>query len=171
MRQTKTGVVGSERTLIGLVAVAALAAPAWAYINGGDFHDTLKNFEKSLETGGWAASFGGAIPADREEVAGMLARALRGLPAKDAARIPVEAKREVARIAREAIQNAASNKRQVIEQGRAGPLQYAVGVYHFESYWETNYGGKREVHARRSGQVPFVALKVVPAKDRAGQRP
>jgi hypothetical protein len=46
-----------------------------------------------------------------------------------------------------------------------GSLKYQVGVLTFETYWETNYGGKRQIHARRSGLAPFVALKIVDGKD------
>ena len=53
----------------------------------------------------------------------------------------------------------------------SGVLRYQVGAYAFEEYWETNYGGKREIHARRTGLVPFVALKVVHARDRAKPQP
>src|SRR5439155_4041586 len=79
-------------------------------------------------------------------------------------------KRAVARFTREAIQLAASNNQQTTKEGQIGSLGYQVGVYYFESYWETNYGGKREIHARRSGRVPFVALKIVDGEHKAKSR-
>jgi hypothetical protein len=152
------------------VMVGALVPAALAYINGGDFHSTLTTFEKSLKGNGWGVSFGAALPAngDANQLVG---RALQSLPETDTGAISVEAKREVARLTREAIQHAVKNKQQTIKKGQTGSLQYQVGVYEFESYWETNYGGKREIHARRTGLVPFVALKVVDTKDRPRQQP
>jgi hypothetical protein len=170
MRQAKSGMRLSTRAFIGLVMVVALVAPAWAYINGGDFHTTLRTFEKSLKATGWGVSFGTPIPAERDDVNQLVARALQSLPETDRGTISVEAKREVARLTREAIQHAVKNKQQTIKKGQTGSLQYQVGVYEFESYWETNYGGKREIHARRTGLVPFVALKVVDRTDRPGQQ-
>ena len=165
MRQLNSCPVLRKRSVLGLLLVAALGLPAWAYVNGGDYHDTLKTFEKSLKGRGWGVSFGAAIPADRDDVNQLVGRALQSLPEKDASKISVEAKREVARFTREAIQLAASNNQQTTKEGQIGSLRYQVGVYYFESYWETNYGGKREIHARRTGRVPFVALKIVDAKD------
>jgi hypothetical protein len=171
MRHAKSGLRLSARTFLGVVLVGALVAPAWGYINGGDFHSTLKTFENSLKDKGWSVSFGAAIPADRDDVNQLVGRALKALPEKDASKVSVEAKREVARLAREAIQQAASKKEQTIKEGQTGSLRYQVGVYHYESYWETNYGGKREIHERRSRRAPFVALRIVDAKEPAQQQP
>ncbi len=165
MRQTKSGPGLGKRAFLGVLAAAALVPPAWAYINGGDYHDTLKTFEKRLKANGWGVSFSAALSADRDAVNQLVGRALEALPEKDAGKIPVETKREVARLTREAIQLAASNNQQTTKEGQVGSVRYQVGVYDFESFWETNYGGKREIHARRSGRVPFVALKIVDAKE------
>src|SRR5436305_649407 len=112
----------------------------------------------------------GRSPAERERLKRMVGRALQALLKKDAGKISVEAKREIARLTREAIQLAASNNHQTTKEGQLGSLRYQVGVYYFESYWETNYGGKREIHARRSGRVPFVALKIVDREHKAKSR-
>ena len=172
------------RAFIGLLAVAVLGPSAWAYVNGGDYHSTLKTFERKLKTKGWGVSFATPLPADtggarfvakgvkadpdnpeyQRYVNQLIERALKSLPAKDADRISAAAKREVARLAQQAILDAAADNREVIAQGRTGSVKYRVGVGEFESWWETNYGGKHEIHARQTGLVPFVALKVVDAE-------
>jgi len=171
MRQAKSGRVPRGRGLLGLVALAALVPPAWAYVNGGDYHNTLRDYEKRLKAGGWGVSSAESVwglPAVNQ----LVGRALQALPEKDAGRVPVEAKREVARLTEEAIQTARVNKQQVIKEGQAGLLRYRVGAYAFESYWETNYRGEgRRIHDRRTGLAPFVALKVVDAKGPDRPRP
>src|SRR5437868_2918574 len=154
MRQAKYGRWLSKQSFLGLLMATALGPPAWAYVNyvnGGDYHDTFKDYEKSLKSRGWGVSSGAAITADRDAVNQMVGRALQALPEKDAGKISVEVKREIARLTREAMQLAASNNQQTTKEGQLGSLRYQVGVYNFESYWETNYGGKREIHARRTG--------------------
>jgi hypothetical protein len=84
---------------------------------------------------------------------------LQSLANQGADQIPLEVKQEVSLLAQQAIRQAVSSGAQSIKQGQAGSLQYQVGACAFESYWETNYGGKREIHAKRSGLAPFVALK------------
>jgi hypothetical protein len=170
------------RVCIGLIAALLLAPPAWTYINGGDFHTTHRDGEKKLKSEGW--SVGSAVPevgtrgplfvpADgpdgpdyQQWVNQFVGRAVKDLPAKEADAVTAEVKREIARVAREAIGRAVSGKKAVLEKGEAGSLRYQVGAYEYESYWETNYGGKREIHAKRSGVVPFVAVKVAGAADR-----
>jgi hypothetical protein len=162
MRQAKTKLGLSECALIGLVAAALLAPPAWAYVNGGDFHTTRKNYETWLRFTGWKVSCADPAPADYD-VNQLVGRAVKALPEKEADKVSVEAKREVARVAQAAIRDAVWGRRQVVKEGRTGLLKYRVGAYTFESYWETNYGGKREIHERRTGVVPFVAVRVVDA--------
>jgi hypothetical protein len=170
MRQAKSKLGLSERALIGLVAAAALAPPAWAYVNGGDFHTTRKNYETRLRFTGWRVSCADPAPADYD-VNQLVGRAVKSLPEKEADKVPVEVKREVARVARAAIREAVWGRRQVIKEGQTGLLKYQVGAYAFESYWETNYGGKREIHARQTGLVPFVAVRVVNAEEQAKPQP
>jgi hypothetical protein len=184
---------------LGLVTAAVCAAgvvdlvpSAGAYVNGGVFHSTLKDYEKRLKTNGWGVSFAAPLAADCDRtkvvaegvkvappdnaryqryVNQLVGRALKALPAKDAARISTRAKREVARLTRAALQKGVANKEQVIQKGQTGALQYRVGAYGFETWWETNYGGKRETHEKRAGLAPFVALKVVAAKGQTRQQP
>lgn len=75
MRQTTFGSALYKGLFFGLAAIAALAPPAWAYVNGGDYYS---------------------------------------------------------------IRQAVATKEQSVKQGQAGPLQYQVGTFAFESYWETN---------------------------------
>lgn len=170
------------RIVAGLAVIAALAPSAWGYINGGDFHNSLDREKKTLQAEGWGVSFGAGVSGDPRAARGLafvplddpehqqyvnqlVGQALQVLPKDEAAKISVEAKREIASLTREAIQKALADKRQVVKKGNTGSLEYQVGVFAFESYWETNYGGKREIHARRSGLAPFVALKLVTTKD------
>jgi hypothetical protein len=168
------------------MVIACLAVPAWGYINGGDYHDTFKDFQKGLKTWGWATQAGPRLlgdchrntevakgvtstPPDNEDyqkyVNRLVGLALRELPEKDRDAIPLEAKREVARLAREAIHDAMSKNEQVISKGQTGTLRYQVGVYRYEHWWETNYTGEgRRIHARGVGMAPFIALKFDPKK-------
>src|SRR4051794_31571031 len=115
-----------RRVLVGLATIAVLAPPAGAYINGGDYHNTLDGYQKSLKAEGWGVSVGGPmsghaprgvvglafVPPDSPEhqryVYQLVGRALRALPRKDASKVSAEAKREVARLTREAILQAAA---------------------------------------------------------------
>lgn len=184
MRQMNCGFASG---FLGLLLIAVGGPAIWGYVNGGDYHSTLKTFANGLKSEGWSASFGTYLPADgarTKEVAEgvktdppdnpayqrhinlLLGEALQSNPVKkEADKIPAETKREVARLAREAIRSALARKEAVIKKGQIGTLHYQVGACAFESYWETNYGGKRQTHARRNGLAPFIALKVVPAKE------
>src|SRR5215467_7636351 len=104
MREAKSGLSLSTRAFISLVIIGALAPAALAYINGGDFHTTLRTFEKSLKGNGWGVSFGAEIPANRDDVNQLVIRALQSLPEMDRGTISVEVKREIARLTGEAIQ-------------------------------------------------------------------
>jgi hypothetical protein len=186
MRHTNSEPDLSVRLLTGLIAAIAVAAPARAYVNGGDFHSAQRTFANRLRSDGWSAHFAGPLPRDcrdtrevaadvrvapaenadfRRYVNQVVGQALQALPDKEAG-VPLEDKREVARLAREAIRKAVMSGEEVTREGRVGDLQFQVGVRAFESYWETNYGGKREIHARTTNRVPFVALKLAPAREK-----
>jgi hypothetical protein len=174
------------------VTLAALGPSAWAYVNGGDFHSTAGIDVKRLQRDGWGVITGAPLPSDCDRtkevfaavtvgppesadyqrwVNRLVGRAVQALPEAEADKVSPEAKREAARLAREAIREAVVSKRQIIRRGHCGAVQYQAGVYAFESYWETNYDGKREVHAHRSGLVPYVAVRVVETKDPPPARP
>jgi hypothetical protein len=186
MRYTISGPGLSVLWIAFLTSAIAGVVPARAYVNGGDFHSAQKTFANRLHSDGWATHFAAALPRDcrdtreaaadvrvvpaenaefRNYVNQMVGKAIQALP-DQAAGVPLEDKREVARLAREAIRKAVMSGEEVTKEGRVGDLQYQVGVRAFESYWETNYGGKREIHARTINRVPFVALKLVPAREK-----
>jgi hypothetical protein len=171
-----------RRCLIGLVGLAVLVPAAGAYVNGGDYYDTQRSYEKRLKAKGWAVDFGSALGADcakSKEVADgvkvtpvnnakfqkyvnqLIGKALKALPEKDVDKITTETKREVARLARRAIKKAVIKNEQVLSRGQVGSLEYQVGVLHYKKWWETNYPREgRRIHARQEGLVPTVALKV-----------
>jgi hypothetical protein len=174
------------KCLIGLAGAAALVPAAWAYVNGGDFRSTLRDFEKDLKAKGWAVSIAAPLPAGwevtgkvekgvkvspadkdyRHYLGQLVGRALQALPEKDAAGVTAETRRELARRAGEVIADVVgSTGKPQTKEGQAGPLEYQVGVVGYESYWETNYHHKREIHERRTGLVPFVAVRVRDARD------
>lgn len=187
MRQQTFGRRLSKRIIAGLAALAALAPVAWGYINGGDYHNTFANYTRDLKAKGWGVGFGATMSGDRPRGDGGLAfvppdnpehqryinqlvgQALQVLPEKGADRVSAEAKREVARLTREAIQDAVNKKGQAIKTGQTGSLHYTVGAFAYSAYWETNYGKKRELHEQRSGLIPFVALKLVNAEGQPKQ--
>src|SRR5207249_362173 len=100
-----------------------------------------------MKATGWAISRN--EPLAKGDVNLLVGEAVRDLPDKEADTISVEVKREIARLAREAIQAANSSGKEFIKKGRMGSVRYQVGACEFETYWETNYGGKRETHERR----------------------
>ena len=183
MTQLKYRPVIGRRPFLALLLVWAVLVPcARSYINGGDFHSTLRNFEKSLKASGWSTHFGTPFPPDCDQTGQVTAsvkvvppgnpeyhqwvneqvgRAIQSLPEKHRDRIDIETRREIASLAREAIEQGVAKKQHLIKKALTGPVQYQVGVFEFESYWETNYGGKRKIHAKRTGLVPIVALRVV----------
>jgi hypothetical protein len=140
----------------GLLLLALVPA-AWAYINGGDFHDTRKAFLNNMEASGWAVSNGEQA---KGEVNLLVGEALRVLPEREAGKISLEVKREIARLARDAIQEAKSWRKETIKTGQIGSVYYRVGAFRYETYWETNYPREgRRTYDRRTGLEPFVALK------------
>ena len=170
MNRTKSPSLSRARIFLGLLAAVALGPPAWAYVNGGDHHSTLHDYENKLRDQGWAVYVGEALPAkdskamvndDFERLVNrMVGRTLRHLPEDKVDKIPLADKREVARIARETLRDIVQSNGKNTKEGQIGSLKYQVGVYSYETWWETNYGGKRRTHERRSHQASFVALKI-----------
>jgi hypothetical protein len=56
MRHAKSKPTSSKYALVGLAAAVLPAAPAWAYVNGGDFHTTRHQYENRLRSAGWMVS-------------------------------------------------------------------------------------------------------------------
>jgi hypothetical protein len=185
MAEKRSGHPGVVRASLSLVVIAALAAPALAYVNGGDYHNTLRDYQSRLKSEGWGVSVwehtwqkvdGINIselattnpptdPKFEEFVNQLLGRALRELPEKDRASIPLDVKREVARRARDVLHSGISRDAWTIKSGQVGQVRYRIGMYKFEQWWETNYNGEgRRIHAKSTGLAPFIALKVEPEK-------
>lgn len=87
---------------LALCATAALAAPALAYVNGGDYHDTGKVKKKALTDKGYVVATGYhvgerkelRIAAKNDEALNrIVGEALKALPEKEAEKIPLENKR------------------------------------------------------------------------------
>jgi hypothetical protein len=182
MLLTKAKSSWQARCSIGLMALAVLVPAAGAYVNGGDYYDTQRSYEKRLKAKGWAVHFGTALGAEcakSKEVADgvkvtpvnnakyqkyvnqLIGKALKALPEKEVDKISTETKREVARLARRAIKTGVLKNQQFLKRGQVGSLEYQVGVLHYKKWWETNYPGEgRRIHARQEGLVPTVALKI-----------
>jgi hypothetical protein len=171
-----------KRATLVLLTLVVLAPAVCAYVNGGVRVDTLGDLKKQLRSRGWGVHHATPIHDDcfargeiiagvrvnppinadyRDHVNELIGKALQGVPAKELEKVTPESKREVARLARLAIRDAVLEKKEVLTTGQTGPLRYHVGVFRFDAYWETNYDRKREIHARKSGLVPLIALKVV----------
>jgi uncharacterized protein (TIGR03000 family) len=151
--------------ILASVAVVIPVPPVWAYINGGVHHSTLKDYGERRKFQGWAVEYWDWLVWDpntdafRSSVYQMVGRTLKAIPHQGEENIPIEVKREVARRALETIQEAMANRRAKLVVGKIGSLRYEIGTVMDDSYWETNYGGKRQIHDRRSRLVPFVALR------------
>jgi len=162
-----------SRFCLALCAAAALAAPALAYVNGGDYHNTWKAEKKELTAAGYAVATGYHVEsldglrhaANEEDVNRVVGLALKELPEKDAEKVPVRDKEEVARALAVALKASREKDGPCVKKGRAGVLEYQAGAAAYDAYWVTNYKGEgRRVHARRSGFLPFVALKLAGGK-------
>src|SRR4051812_39858070 len=89
---------------LALCAAAALAAPALAYVNGGDYHDTGKAKKKALTDKGYAVATGSSVgslkklpdAANDEDVKRVVGLALKELPEKVLDKVPIEDKRQLA---------------------------------------------------------------------------
>jgi hypothetical protein len=159
---------------LSVVAVFALAAPALGYVNGGDdYRLKIKTYEKKLTAAGYRTAWGTYWFTSRDNDAKRLAgtmkdddinqlvgKALKALPKEEAARVPVADKKEVARKLKAALESTKADGKESVKKGKAGSLQFEVGVHTFEYYYETNYKGQgKKKHNHRTGLIPFVALK------------
>lgn len=162
--------VGAPRFLGCCTVLAwAWASVAMAYVNGGDFKSTHQDYEKSLLFQGWGVS--AHIPKRNEakltqpqqqDINQWVGSAIRGIKEPAAEEISPEVKREIAAAAADAINKGLSESRQVLVDGKAGPLHYRVGTYAYEQWWETNYRGRTETHALRKKLAVFVAVGLKP---------
>jgi uncharacterized protein (TIGR03000 family) len=153
------------RMVVALALAAALATSVGAYINGGVHHSTLKIHEKRLRRIGWAVSVGEALPlqlTDQSElersVNQLIGQALLTFGSADMDKVSLETKREIARIAREAIEKGIKDKQTNLETGILGSLRYQVGVVGYSSYWENEEFGRTRIRGRSFGYAPVIAL-------------
>src|SRR6185437_5794218 len=167
MRQLRFALELSKRHILAVVTITMLASPVWAYING-EHYDSLDADKQRLKMLGWTSAFEhylstSALPdkaALRRTANGLVGQALHHLPEEDAAKVSTETKQEIARIAREAFEQASMEVRQIIKTGQVGSLRYQVGALSWHRYSVTY---DRDNHPRKKGQwgglVPFVALR------------
>ncbi|HWG42120.1 MAG TPA: TIGR03000 domain-containing protein [Gemmataceae bacterium] len=167
MRQLRFALELSKRHILAVVTITMLASPVWAYING-EHYDSLDADKQRLKMLGWTSAFEhylstSALPdkaALRRTANGLVGQALHHLPEEDAAKVSTETKQEIARIAREAFEQASMEVRQIIKTGQVGSLRYQVGALSWHRYSVTY---DRDNQPRKKGQwgglVPFVALR------------
>jgi hypothetical protein len=158
------------RALFAIILIALSSASADAYINGGDYHNTLDDFKAQLKQAGWMATFATAFdprtiaePAakDRAEyVNALVGRAIRAVPELQSQAITDDVKRELIRQAREAIDAGLDGKKGVQRSGKIDGVEFNVGVQEFSSYYTTNERGRQRKHAHGQGLAPFVALRI-----------
>jgi hypothetical protein len=162
--------------LASLALLLAIALPAAAYVNGGDYHTTLKPFEDELKDGGWLLAWGKVVvktedgdtnlPKNDEEFQAhaneLVALAVKQMKAGDRSRISVETKQAIAAAVKEAMQTGLGKQKQEVDiTAASGDVSYRYGVKQFSSYWETNYKNEgRKRHAARTGYAAFVAIKL-----------
>src|SRR5207249_2718565 len=120
-------------------------------------YDTRKKFRSTLSGVGWAVRFledAAPIPDDcdrtkevakgvkvtpadnpefRKYVQQLVGETIRFLPEKEAAKITVEQKRDIARVTTEVLREGVLEKIDVEKKGRTGSLAYWVGTFRFES--------------------------------------
>lgn len=167
MRQTKCNLELSKRVFAVLATAAAFASPAWAYVNGGVYHSTLKTHEKRLKHAGWSVRVGYKLPTEFSDnsaralqlsVKQLIGEAIKTFSKEDADKVSLETKRAVARTARQAIEKGLKGKQTNVETGITGSLRYQVGIVSYSSYYETEELGQKQIRGRASGFAAVIAL-------------
>lgn len=181
MRPTEWGLQRSKQIIAALVMVVTLASPAWASI--GILHDTLRNYQATLSTRGWKVRVGRALmewpdragrgqPSERIDQAALersinqlIDEVLETFAKEDANKVTQETKRDIARIAREAIEKGVKDDKTTLNTGISGLLRYRVGVFRYRTYYGPGTGSRaREEWERRGekdehlGLAPLIAL-------------
>jgi uncharacterized protein (TIGR03000 family) len=158
MRPTKCGLELSKRILVALVLVVALASSTWATI--GIPNDTLRNYQATLARLGWKVR-----SAENSSFNQLIDEVIETFAKVDADKVTQETKRDIARIAGEAIRQGMKDKKTTLKTGITGSLRYRVGVFQYHTWygpgtgrqareeWERK-GDKRE----RWGFAPLIAL-------------
>ena len=170
MRQTRCGLELSKVILVALATVA-LASPASAFI--GDFHNTLRHYEAHLTGQGWEVrvvypqqtEWSELVPSEHS-VNQLIGAVLRKFSKADADKVSLETKREISRIAREAIAQGLMEGKTNLKTGTTGSVRYRVGISRYTTY----YTGRSASQARdkserihvdrneRSGLALLIAL-------------
>lgn len=168
MWPTKCGLELSKRIFAALALVVALASPAWAGI--GTREDTLRNYQATLERQGWMVRTGREIRINQaalNSVKQLIDEVLEKFSKEDADKVTPETKRDIARIATEAIAKGVKDNKTTLQTGITGSLRYRVGVFRYRIYSRPNPGaGRRERETferwgkkpEQSGLAPLVAL-------------
>jgi uncharacterized protein (TIGR03000 family) len=160
MRQARCVLGLSKQRILAGVTVAVLTFPVWAGI-GIQNNDPLSGEKMRLKVAGWAGTFGPNLPesslpdkTELERAANQLLDASANyLPREIAAKVSMEIKREIARIAGEAFEQAILEEQQTIKIGQTGSLRYKVGALR---YYGDTY--RRGTKVSSGGLAPFVAL-------------
>jgi uncharacterized protein (TIGR03000 family) len=160
MRLARCALGLSKRCILVAVTVAVLTSPAWAGIKVGNL-DPLSGEKMRLKEAGWAGTFGPNLPesslpdkVELQRAANQLVGSSAGyLPKEIAAKVSKEMKDEIARIAREAFEQAILEERSITKMGRTGSLRYKVGALRY--YGDTYRRGEK---VSSGGLAPFIAL-------------
>lgn len=160
MRQTKCGLELRTKILLAL-AIIVPASPASASI--GIKSNTLSSDLVKLERLGWKVRVVRGrlhiqVPSE-DAVNQTIGEVLKTFSKEDADKVTLETKREVARIAREAMAKGS------IQTGITGSLRYRVGVIKYTTYYGPETGQSWDEWKRRGGEryersglAPFIAL-------------
>jgi hypothetical protein len=168
MRQAALG--PAWRVWFGVsLATAFCIGPAWAYVNSSDYFSTQTKYPEQLRSQGWGvccswepeylqalrekAKRGDEKPDPQDAVNQLVAHALQDRTFKHADKVSAEDKRALAKIAREAIEAGE------LKEGKIGALNYRVGIYSYEAYWERVDREGRKQKISSTPQARFVAVK------------
>ncbi len=164
MRQTKCGLELRKKILVAL-AVIALASPARASL--GTYRNTLTTDKARLASAGWkvgvvydqVAEGNNQVPS-QHSVNQTIGEVLKRFSKEDADKVTLETKREVSRIACEAIAKGFKHKRTHLQTGITGSLRYRVGVFEYKRYYVPGKGEWQGAGANdvRFGLAPIIAL-------------
>jgi uncharacterized protein (TIGR03000 family) len=160
MRPAQGALGLSTRRILVVVTVAVLTSAAWAGVKVGNL-DPLSGEKMRLKEAGWAGTFGPNLPesslpdkAELQRAANQLVGSSANyLPKEIAAKVSREMKDEIARIAREAFEQAILEERSITKMGQTGSLRYKVGALRY--YGDTYRRGEK---VSSGGLAPFVAL-------------
>lgn len=162
MRQTKCSLELKER-IFAVVAIIVLASSLLAGL--GTYRNTLTTFKGRLASAGWKVGVVYDRLADRNNQAPSehsvnqtIGEVLKKFSNEDADKISLETKREVSRIAREAIAEGFKDKRTNLRTGITGSLRYRVGVFKYTRYYVPGKGEYTGGGDQTTGLAPIIAL-------------